>query len=198
MGQRIIGLTGGIATGKSTVADYLSQRHGLPILDTDLYARQAVEPGSPVLGAILDRYGKTIQLADGHLNRSKLGEIIFNNAFERAWLEDQIHPQVRRYLSAAMATLGQADTVVQVIPLLFEAGFTDQVTEIWVVTCTPQQQCQRLIGRNHLTVAQAQARIDSQMPLATKVARANVVLDNSGDPSDLRIQIDQALQQRRQ
>ncbi|MBU6229137.1 MAG: dephospho-CoA kinase [Cyanobacteria bacterium REEB459] len=198
MGQRIIGLTGGIATGKSTVADYLQQHHGLPVLDADRYARQAVEPGSPVLSAILDRYGKSMELADGQLNRPKLGEIIFKDTSERRWLEHQIHPQVRRYLTAAMAALDQAGTVVQVIPLLFEAGFTDQVTEIWVVTCTPQQQRQRLIARNQLTRAQAQARIDSQMPLAAKVARADVVLDNSRPPSALWVQIDQALQHPRQ
>ncbi len=195
MGQRIIGLTGGIATGKSTVANYLKQQYGLPVLDADHYARQVVEPGSPLLAAILERYGPSMQLPDGQLHRSKLGEIIFKDAVERAWLEDQIHPQVRRCLTAAMATLSQADTVVQVIPLLFEAGFADRVTEIWVVTCTPQQQRQRLIDRNHLTAAQAQARIDSQMPLATKVARADVVLDNSGDRPALLVQVDQALQQ---
>ena len=195
MGQRIIGLTGGIATGKSTVADYLQRQYGLPVLDADVYARQVVAPGSAVLGAISDRYGPTLLLPEGELNRARMAEIIFSQPAEKAWLEAQIHPRVSQAMAAAMATLGDKPTVVQVIPLLFEAQLTHQVTEIWVVTCRPGQQYQRLIHRSGLSPQQAQARIRSQMPLAEKAARANWLLDNSGDRPTLFRQVDQALQQ---
>ncbi|MEY3297227.1 MAG: Dephospho-CoA kinase [Cyanobacteriota bacterium] len=193
--QRIIGLTGGIATGKSTVSRYLEETHQIPVLDADVYARQAVAVGSPVLGAIVDRYGAEMLNADGALHRGKLGEVVFNDAQEKAWLEQQIHPVVRQCFRAAMAALTDAPIVAQAIPLLFEAGLTDQVTEIWVVACTHDQQRQRLIERNGLTVEQAEARIASQMPLAEKVALADVVLDNSGDLETLFRQVDQALHQ---
>lgn len=194
MGQRIIGLTGGIATGKSTVSEYLVRQHHLPVLDADIYARQAVEPGSAVLGAIAARYGASLLHPDGTLNRGQLGDIVFNQPAEKAWLEQQIHPVVRQHFEAAMAQLSQAPVVVQVIPLLFEANLTDQVSEIWVVTCSLALQQQRLMERNGLSLAQANARIQSQMPLADKVALANVAIDNSADLPTLFRRVDEALQ----
>ncbi|MBE9140971.1 dephospho-CoA kinase [Nodosilinea sp. LEGE 07088] len=193
MGQRIIGLTGGIATGKSTVADYLARVHHLPVLDADVYARQAVEPGSAGLAAIAARYGDVVLNDDGSLNRGQLGDIVFNQPAERAWLEQQIHPLVRRCFAEAMEHLAHAPVVVQVIPLLFEANLTDQVSETWVVTCPESLQRQRLMERNGLTIDQAQARMASQMPLAEKAARADVAIDNSGDLSALFRQVDEAL-----
>ncbi|HZG38355.1 MAG TPA: dephospho-CoA kinase [Nodosilinea sp.] len=194
MGQRIIGLTGGIATGKSTVSDYLARSHHLPVLDADIYARQAVEPGSPALDAIVSRYGASLIHDDGSLNRAKLGEIVFNQPAEKTWLEQQIHPLVRQRFGDAMAALAQAPIVVQVIPLLFEAELSDQVSEIWVVTCPLAHQRQRLMARNGLSPEQANARIQSQMPLAEKVSRADVVIDNAGNLSELFCQVDEALQ----
>lgn len=190
--QRLIGLTGGIATGKSTVTDYLSQKYGVPILDADLYAHQAVAPGSEILLAIARRYGPEILDQQGQLNRQALGEIIFNNTGEKQWLESQIHPFVKQCFWSALTQLEQETTAVLSIPLLFEAQLTDWVTEIWVVTCSPAQQIARLIKRNGLTEAQALARIASQMPLAEKIARADVVLDNSGQITDLEPQIVEA------
>lgn len=191
-GQRLIGLTGGIASGKSTVAEYLQQRFCLPLFDADIYARQGVTPESPILTAIARRYGQVILHGDGSLDRSALGEIIFNNPGEKQWLEGQIHPYVKACFQRELGRLGPGQGAVLVIPLLFEAQLTDWVTEIWVVTCTKRQQRERLRERNGLTAAQAQARIDSQMPLALKVARADVVLDNSRSRQYLQSQIDQA------
>lgn len=188
---RIIGLTGGIATGKSTASGYLARR-GIPVLDADLYARQAVAMGSPILETIAHRYGRDILGTDGSLDRRQLGEIIFNDPGEKRWLEQQIHPFVRQRFRQEMASL-QAPVVVQAIPLLFEANLTDQVNEIWVVTCSPDQQRQRLMQRNHLSAAQAEARIASQMPLEEKATRADRVLDNSGSRDHLYEQIDAAL-----
>jgi dephospho-CoA kinase len=195
MGQRIIGLTGGIATGKSTVSEYLQARHGIPVLDADQYARQAVALGSPILAAIARRYGPAILQPDGRLDRARLGEIVFQEAAEKRWLEQQIHPFVRQQFAQAMVALAECPIVVQAIPLLFEANLTNQVTEIWVVACSEAQQQQRLMARNQLTADQAQARIQSQMPLAQKIAQADVVLDNSADLDALFRQVDWALQQ---
>ncbi len=193
--QRVIGLTGGIATGKSTVSQYLQDQHQIPVLDADDYARQAVEPGSPILEAIGKRFGPGMLQPDGSLDRSRLGEVVFNYPAEKHWLEQQIHPDVRRRFAEAMADLKDRPVVVQSIPLLFEADLTRQVSEVWVVTCTLKQQQQRLMQRNQLTPEQAEARIRSQMPLAQKAARADVSLDNSGNLQQLFRQVDQALQQ---
>jgi dephospho-CoA kinase len=187
---RIIGLTGGIATGKSTVADYLAQQYHWPILDADLYSRSAVLPDTEGLSAIVDRYGSEILLADQTLNRAKLGEIIFAYAPERQWLESIIHPYVRQCFERDLAPI--ADTAVAVVPLLFEANLQNMVSETWVVTCHGSQQLDRLQTRNNLTRSQAQARIKSQMPLAAKVRLAQVVLDNSGTKENLIDQINQA------
>lgn len=190
--ERIIGLTGGIGTGKTTVANYLANRHQLPILDADIYAREAVQEGSPILNEIFERYGVAVKLPDGTLNRKHLGEIIFSYPDEKRWLEQQIHPYVRDRILAELDTL-VAPTVVLVIPLLFEAGMTDLVTEIWVVSCPPEQQLHRIMERDRLSPEQAQARINNQLPLPEKVARANIVLDNSSTPEALLQQVDLAL-----
>ncbi len=192
MAKRIIGLTGGIATGKTTVANYLAGVHHLPILDADIYAREAVAAGSPILDAIARRYGPEILLANGSLNRQKLGEIIFTNSEQRRWVESVIHPYVRDRFCQEI-TASSAETLILVIPLLFEAGMTDIVTEIWVVRCWEQQQIERLMQRNNLTLEQAQARIKSQMPIAEKAKLADVVLDNTSTPQVLFSQVDAAL-----
>jgi dephospho-CoA kinase len=190
---RIIGLTGGIATGKTTVSDYLAASYGLPVLDADQLARSAVEPGSPLLPAIAQRFGADVIGTDGSLDRPRLGEIVFQQPAERQWLEAQIHPIVRAQLLAGIAAhQGRSNSIVLAIPLLFEAQMTDLVTEIWVVSCEPTQQLHRLMARNHLTVDQAQARINSQWPLAQKVARADVVLHNQGTLPELFQQVDHA------
>lgn len=192
--MRLIGLTGGISTGKTTVANDLSQTYQLPIWDADIYAREAVQPGSPILDQIVNRYGSTILLPTGQLNRPQLGQIIFDSLTERCWLEAQIHPFVRDRFYQNITQFQQQNkqnTAVLVIPLLFEAKMNDLVTEIWVVYCSPQQQLSRLIQRHQgsLSLEQAQARIDSQMPLSQKCQQADVILDNSGDTESLFKQI---------
>jgi dephospho-CoA kinase len=190
--KRIIGLTGGIGTGKTTISNYLVQHHQLPVLDADIYAREAVQPGSPILSEIFERYGVAVKLPDGTLNRKYLGEIVFNNPDEKRWLEQQIHPYVRDRIQSELDTL-IAPTVVLVIPLLFEAEMTDLVTEIWVVSCSPEQQLQRMMKRDQLSLEQAQARINNQLPLEEKIARADVVLNNSSTPEALLKQVDQLI-----
>ena len=194
MTKNLIGLTGGIATGKSTVANYLATTYNLPILDADIYARDAVSVGSPILSQIAEKYGTEIILSDGNLNRSKLGEIIFHQPEERYWVERVIHPYVRSCFAKAINE-SSANTLILVIPLLFEANLENLVNQIWVVSCSPQQQQQRLIERNNLTAEQAAARINSQLPIAEKIARADVVLDNSANLESLLQQIDKVLLQ---
>lgn len=189
MTKNLIGLTGGIGTGKSTVANYLATVYNLPILDADIYARDAVSVGSPILLQIAAKYGQDMILNDGNLNRSKLGEIIFNSPEERHWVESLIHPYVRKCFDQAIKE-SSANTLILVIPLLFEANLQSLVNQIWVVSCSPQQQQQRLIARNNLTPEQAIARINSQLPIGEKIARADVVLDNSLTLESLLKQID--------
>lgn len=198
--QRLIGLTGGIGMGKTTVSDYLATQHHLPILDADLFARAAVEPKSAIVATLVERYGSGILQADGSLNRLRLGNIVFNSPPERLWLEQQIHPFVRDRFIASLTQppLSQpeaAPIVVLVVPLLFEARMTDLVNEIWVVTCPLAVQLERLMQRDRLTLEQAQKRIDSQMPIQRKLVHADVVLTNASTPEALFQQIDRALMQ---
>ena len=190
--RRIIGLTGGIGTGKTTVSNYLAKTYQLPILDADIYARDAVRPNSAIFKAIVARYGDRLVLDDGSLNRAALGEIIFQDSQEKEWLESQIHPYVRHRFVEQLQKL-DCEIIVLAIPLLFEAKITDLVTEIWVVYCDEKHQLERLQNRNNFTLAQAQLRIANQLPLAEKVAQADVVLDNSSDLSALFTQIDRAI-----
>ncbi|MEL6439260.1 MAG: dephospho-CoA kinase [Cyanobacteria bacterium J06621_8] len=190
--RRLIGLTGGIATGKTTVSNYLATRYGLPVLDADLYAREAVAQGSAILQLIFDRYGELVKLPDASLNRTSLGDIIFNDAAEKQWLEGQIHPFVRDRFTQELGQT-EANTVILAIPLLFESKLTDMVTEIWVVNCDRSVQSDRLQQRNSLTPEQAETRIDNQLPLTTKIKQADVVLNNNSDLEYLYNQVDWAV-----
>jgi len=191
--QILIGLTGGIATGKTTVANYLAGAYNLPILDADLYARESVKPGSPILSAILSRYGTTLQNASGQLNRQKLGNIVFSSPPERKWLESQIHPYVRQCFLSEIQVL-TVPLAILVIPLLLEAKMTDLVDRVWVVSCPDRQQIDRLLRRDRLSLQQAKDRLNSQMPLSQKVAAADLVLDNASTLENLYQQIDVAMQ----
>jgi dephospho-CoA kinase len=184
--------------GKTTVSNYLAETHHLPILDADVYARAVVQPGSPVLTTIADRYGKSILLPDGSLDRRQLGEIVFAQPTERQWLEQQIHPAVRQAMTAERDRLLQQHshqplTLVLVIPLLFEANLTHLVTEIWVIYCPAPQQIERLKQREHLDLNQIQARISSQLPIQAKLDRADIILHNDSTRELLLQQVDQAL-----
>ncbi len=196
-GVRLIGLTGGIATGKTTVSNYLANVYQLPILDADIYAREVVIPGSTILARMVERFGDRVLLADGSLNRREVGNIVFSDLGELRWLEKQIHPLVRdrflqeihTYISRQIQDM-QPLTLVLAVPLLFEAKMTDLVTEIWVVYCPLGQQLERLVKRDGINLNQAEARINSQMSLAEKCQKADVVLDNSNTLESLLKQVD--------
>jgi dephospho-CoA kinase len=202
--QRRIGLTGGIGMGKTTVSNYLASHHQIPVLDADVIAREAVDLGTPLLHELKERYGTSILLSNGMLDRYRLADIIFQSSAERLWLEQRIHPIVRDRFESALLELPteQYPIVVLVVPLLFEARMTDLVNEIWVIHCNQNQQIQRLIEREQERLngdlpdlGHIQARIDSQMPIEKKLHHATVVLDNSSTLEALLAQVDQALQQ---
>jgi len=194
-----IGLTGGIATGKSTVGQLLAGRFGLPVLDADLFARGALAPGSPAAQAVLARYGepvaaKPVAAGTGDaIDRAALGRIVFADPVERRWLEQLVHPLVRQCFEAELQRLAHAPVVVLMIPLLFETGLESLCSEVWLVTCSPETQLQRLIGRDGLPEHEARARIAAQWPLARKQALADRLIHNDGDPEALEQQLAAAL-----
>jgi dephospho-CoA kinase len=188
--MRLIGITGGIGTGKSTVTNYLHSRYNLPVLDADIYSRSAVAIGSPILHAIAQHYGNDILQPDGTLDRRQLGQIIFSDLNERQWLETQIHPHVRACFEAEISKLASDAIAVLAIPLLFEAQMTDLVTETWVVSCDFITQLNRIMTRDRLTEVEAKMRIGSQMSISDKIALADVTLDNSTSLNNLERQIE--------
>jgi dephospho-CoA kinase len=195
--QRRIGLTGGIASGKSTVARLLAEQ-GLPVLDADVYAREALAPGSQGARSVLERYGDAVRARDSAfeaavIDRTALGRIVFLAPPERQWLEQLVHPLVRERFTRELAALSAAPAVVLVIPLLFEAGLDSLCSEVWVVDCDPDQQLQRLMARDHLSAEAAKTRIDAQWPLERKRALADRVLNNQGNLSALKSQMEQLL-----
>ncbi len=180
--QRRIGLTGGIATGKSTVGRLL-EAEGLPVLDADHYAREVLAPGRPGAAAVLQRYGDTVR-ADGTgpewptIDRGALGSIVFSDHSEKRWLEQLVHPLVRQRFDLALAELVAEPTVVLMIPLLFESGLEELCSEIWLVDCDEAQQLERLMQRDGLSVVEAEARINAQWPIDQKRPLSDVLIDN--------------------
>jgi dephospho-CoA kinase len=199
--QRRIGLTGGIATGKSTVAQLLSERFGLPVLDADLYAREALAPGTPGAQAVLERYGEAVRHRNPDdtagstldIDRAALGRIVFADAVERRWLEEVVHPLVRQRFANELERLAAAPVVVLMIPLLFEAGLEGLCTEIWLVDCPEAEQLRRLMARDGLGEVEARARIAAQWPLERKRLLADVVIDNDGGEEPLADRLARAL-----
>lgn len=191
----VIGLTGGIACGKSTVAKRLREKYQAPLLDTDRIAWDMSAPGEPLWQSYVDRYGREkALLPDGQLDRAAIGKIVFSQPEERIWVDRMSHPlikeEVRRRLECCREA-GQRVAVVDV-PLLFEAGWEPLADEIWVVYVDEATQLARLIERNQLPEALARQRIASQMPLAEKKRRAGVVIDNTGGLEATLAQVDAA------
>jgi len=163
------------------------------VLDADTFARQALEPGTAALAAVLARHGEQLRRPDGSLDRAALGRIVFSRPAERRWLEALVHPLVRRRFEAELERLAEAPVVVLMIPLLFEAGLEHLCDEVWVVDCDEAGQLGRLRERDGLAPAEARARLASQWPQARKLERADVVIDNRGSTADLTIQLERAL-----
>ncbi|MEK5037927.1 dephospho-CoA kinase [Sporosarcina sp. FSL K6-3457] len=190
----IIGLTGSIASGKSTVSAMLRKK-GFPIVDADEIARLVVKPGSPVLLEISRQFGVDIIKEDGSLNREKLGGRIFGDAEEREKLNGIIHPAIRQEMLRQKEEwlLRGASTVIMDIPLLFESKLQSFVDKIIVVSVTPEVQKTRLIARNVLSQEEAEARIGSQLPMEVKEQCADAVLSNNGTEEETEKQLENVL-----
>lgn len=190
----IIGLTGSIASGKSTVANMLKE-YGFPIVDADLVARQVVERGSETLQKIADVFGPEVITPEGTMDRAKVGSIIFHDESKRKVLNDIIHPAIRAEMLRQRDehVANGAKTVIMDIPLLFESKLQHYVEKILVVSVNEETQLKRLIERNRLNEEDAKARISSQLPLSIKEQGADAVINNNGSIEETRQQLEDIL-----
>lgn len=188
--MRLIGLTGGIATGKSTVADIL-RGLGAAVVDADALAREVTAPGSDSVREIAEALGPRCLGPDGGLDRHAVAALVFADPQSLARLNAIVHPRVRALMAERVATLAQAgaEVVVLDVPLLLESRERYPVDAVWVVYAPPELQVERLARRSGLTREQALARIRAQMPIEEKRRRADVVIDNTGDLDALRRQV---------
>jgi len=192
-----VALTGGVATGKTTVANLFAEL-GVPIVDADVVAREVVEPGSEALQHILEHFGPQVIQADGSLNRAALRAIIFEHPAERQWLESLLHPLIRQRMQQQARAL-QAPYVILVIPLLAETGRDLEHDAVIVVDAPQPQQLQRLQQRDKLNDKQANAILAAQCAPEQRLGLADFVIRNHGDMAQLRqrvAEIDQQLLER--
>lgn len=186
----IVGLTGGIGSGKSTVARAFGER-GIPWIDADDVAREIVAPGEPALEAIRQRHGEAMLHDDGTLNRARLRELIFQQPEERTWLESETHPRVRERILTHLERMQRkgAPYVLLVSPLLFESG-QDALADFTVVIDIPEDlQLSRTLARDEVSETQVRAILAAQMPREERRARADALIDNSQDTAHMREQV---------
>lgn len=191
-------LTGGIATGKSTVSNYLLEK-GYPVIDTDILSRQAVEPGSKGLSQIVADFGPQVLTPEGNLDRDAVARLVFQDSKWRDRLNQIVHPLVFKATKAGLDDYRQAgaELVFVDMPLYFEVGvnYLDQVkpVQVWLVYVDEDTQLKRLLDRNHYDLDHAKDRIASQYPIEEKAQQADVVIDNRGIIENTLKQVDQAL-----
>lgn len=190
----VIGLTGGIATGKSTVADMLKEM-GAVIIDADLIAREVVEPDEPTLGLIVQRFGSDLLDNQGRLIRSKLGQIISENGQARRDLNQIIHPAIRERMNQqkAVAQKNGEELIILDIPLLFESHLENMMDRILVVYVPADMQRQRLMDRDQINAYEAQKKMDMQWSIEEKKERGHAYIDNSGSVNNTRKQLEQII-----
>lgn len=192
----IIGLTGGIASGKSTVSSLFREK-GFTVIDADVAARTVVEPGKDAYKKIVNVFGKDILLENGDLNRPKLGDIIFRDKQKRLQLNSIVHPAVRQQLlmEKEQAIRNGKQTIILDIPLLFESGLTWMVDKTIVVFVDGKTQLQRLMKRNGLDKEAAEIRISAQMTLEEKVKKADAVINNNGTIAETKKQLEHIIEE---
>ena len=192
---RIIGLTGGIASGKSTVTSYLKEK-GYPVIDADRVVHELQAPGGELYRALVEHFGRDILLDTGDLNRPALAQRIFSSQKEIAWSNQVQGDIIRKALARERDRLAKTeDLLFMDIPLLIEQGYLDWFDQVWLVYVTEETQLQRLMERNALREVQARDRLAAQMPLDEKKAFVNLVIDNNSKRDRLYQQIDRALEQ---
>jgi dephospho-CoA kinase len=194
MPLRVFGLTGGIGSGKSTVAALLRER-GVPVVDADELSRQAVAPGSEGLSQVLAELGHDLLGPDGALDRKRVGTLVFGDESARKRLNAITHPIVRRLSQEQFAALEQRGELLAAydVPLLFEVGLDAVLRPVVLVAASESTQLSRILERDGLAEADARARIAAQLPLATKRKRADYVLENDGTRAELAAQVDALL-----
>ncbi|AGB40427.1 dephospho-CoA kinase [Halobacteroides halobius DSM 5150] len=179
-----IGLTGGIASGKSTVTKLLEEL-GVEVIDTDQIAHQLMEPKKEVWNKIVDNFGKEILLSSNEIDRKKLGEIIFNDIQAKKKLDQITHPAIIAELRERMREVGPDNLIVAEVPLLIEADMLDLFDRIWLVYVSREVQIERLMARGNFDHQEALTRIESQMPLDEKKQYADRIINNNGTPTEL-------------
>lgn len=191
-----IGLTGGIATGKSTVAEIFKSR-GVKIIDADPIAHQALVASSPVFDQIVQAFGQGVVSPQGNIDRQKLGKEIFANSDKRLKLDSIVHPYVRSQVALKKKELMRQGCALAIydVPLLFEKQMQKDFDKIIVVTCSPLIQKTRLMQRNSLTEKEAEQRISAQLSMSEKVKHADFVIENNGTLEDLKNSVKKVLDQ---
>jgi dephospho-CoA kinase len=184
-----IGLTGGIACGKTTVANLFAAL-GVPIIDTDLIAREVVAPGTPLLAQVAERFGPTVLAPDGSLDRRELRSRVFADPAERRWLEELTHPAIRD-LTDARCNAAAGPYSIVAIPLLVETGGAARFDRVLVVDCEPELQLARLLARDGMTREEAQRMLAAQATREERLAVADDVIRNDADIASLRDQVEQ-------
>ncbi len=191
--QRRIGITGGIASGKTLIGDFLFQVKQWPVLDADLYAHEALKAECSTSKQILSRYGsKIIQSShenDQIINRKALAKIVFQNENEKKWLEETIHPFVNKRIKEELFKLKSKSVVILVIPLLFEKNYTNFCSEICYVDCTRSMQLKRLRLRDKFSLEEANLRIDAQWDNSFKKQFADHIITNSENDDTWKVQL---------
>ncbi|QTQ39623.1 dephospho-CoA kinase [Lactobacillus taiwanensis] len=190
-----LGLTGGIASGKSTADDFFKKKN-IPIIDSDLIAHKIMEVGQAGYQAVVDYFGSKILTDNQTINRRKLGEIVFNDQAKLKKLNSLTHPLVHQEIKRQMEhyRLNQEKLVVIDVPLLFESGFESLCDGVLVISISPELQLKRLMKRNNFTEKEALSRINNQMPLSEKEKRATYVVANTGTINDLEKRLSDLLQ----
>ena len=182
--QRRIGLTGGIATGKTTIANYIKKCSEIPILDADHFSKELIQPSNKGYNAVLDYFGHQIiddSSSEKEINRELLKKIIFDNSKHREFIQNLLHPLIKEKMIEKCNQLEKNKILLLVVPLLFEAKFTDLCTEIWLVKCPKAIQKQRLMKRNMISDNEAEKIINIQQSFEEKSKFSDVILDNSKD-----------------
>ena len=191
--QKVIGLTGGIATGKSTVSELLTA-FGFKVVDADIAARKAVAKGTKGLEQVRAAFGDSAITEEGEMDRKYIGEIVFNHPEKRLELNDIVHPIVREIMEEEKQSyLNQGYDVIMDIPLLFENELQNTVEEVWLVYTSESIQIERLMERNQLSLEDAKARVYSQISIDKKSRMADHVIDNLGDKLELKQNLEQLL-----
>jgi len=183
----LIGLTGNISTGKSTVAQMLAEL-GAEVIDADRVAHVVMRAGTPAYARVVEAFGPGVLGPDGEIDRARLGAIVFNDSESLACLEAIVHPATLDAIDRCVAATSADVVVIEAIKLI-EVGMASKCTSVWVTTCRPDQQVRRLVDGRGLSRAEAELRVRAQPPQEEKIARADVVVDTSGSHSQTRSQV---------